>query len=388
MEPNLAGSIYVRSSIKFLHFVPFGQQIWLPRAILVSDWLMLKKSSPLTLLGKMELNSAGSIYVRCSIKFLRFVPFGQQIWLPRAILVSDWLMLKKSSLKLLGQMEPNLAGSIYVRSSIKFLRFVPFGQQIWLPRAILVSHWLMLNKSSPLKLLGQIKLNLAGSIYARSYIKHLHLVPFDLQIWPPRAIFFSDCLILKKSSPLKLLGQMEPNLAGSIYVRYSIKLLHIVPFGQQTWPPRAICFSDWPLLNKSSPLKLLCQMEPNLAGSIYVRSSIKFLHFILFGQQIWLPRAILVSDCLMLNKSSPLKLLCQMEPNLTGSIYVRSSIKFLHFIPFGQQIWLPRAILVSDWLMLNKSSPLKLLGQIKPNLAGSIYVRSSIKLLHLVPFGQ
>jgi hypothetical protein len=31
---------------------------------------------------------------------------------------------------------------------------------------------------------------------------------------------------------LKLLGQMEPNLAGSIYVRYSIKLLHMVPFGE------------------------------------------------------------------------------------------------------------------------------------------------------------
>jgi hypothetical protein len=29
--------------------------------------------------------------------------------------------------------------------------------------------------------------------------------------------------MLNKSSPLKLLGQMEPNLAGSIYVRYSIK---------------------------------------------------------------------------------------------------------------------------------------------------------------------
>jgi hypothetical protein len=49
-----------------------------------------------------------------------------------AILFSDWLLLKQSSpLKLLGQMEPNLAGSIYVRSSIKFLRFIPFGQQIW-----------------------------------------------------------------------------------------------------------------------------------------------------------------------------------------------------------------------------------------------------------------
>jgi hypothetical protein len=42
--------------------------------------------------------------------------------------------------------------------------------------------------------------------------------------------------MLKKSSPLKLLGQMEPTLAGSIYVRSSIKFLHLVPFGQQTWP--------------------------------------------------------------------------------------------------------------------------------------------------------
>jgi hypothetical protein len=42
--------------------------------------------------------------------------------------------------------------------------------------------------------------------------------------------------MLKQSSPLKLLGQMEPSLAESIYVRSSIKLLNLVPFGQQTWP--------------------------------------------------------------------------------------------------------------------------------------------------------
>ena len=79
-----------------------------------------------------------------------------------------------------------------------------------------------------------------------------------------------------------------------------------------------------------------------------------------------------------------------MEPNLAESIYihVRSSIKFFHFVPFRQQIWPPRAILVSDRLMLKKSSPLKLLGQMEPNLAESIYVRSAIKLLHLLPFGQ
>jgi hypothetical protein len=70
------------------------------------------------------------------------VPFGQGISGEKicSTLANHWLLLKKSPLKLLGQMEPNLAGSIYVRSSIKFLRFVPFGQQIWLPRAILVSQ--------------------------------------------------------------------------------------------------------------------------------------------------------------------------------------------------------------------------------------------------------
>ena len=77
-----------------------------------------------------------------------------------------------------------------------------------------------------------------------------------------------------------------------------------------------------------------------------------------------------------------------MEPNLAENIYIRSSINFHHFVPFLQQIWPPRAILVSDWLMLKQSSPLKLLGQMEPHLAGSIYVRSSIKLLHLIPFGQ
>ena len=117
MEPILAENIYIRSSIKYLHFVPFCQQIWPPRAMLVSDWLMLKKSSPLKLLGKMEPNLAESIYVRSSIKLLHLVPFGQQTWPPRLILFSDLLMLKKSPpLKQLGQMEPSLAGSIYVRS--------------------------------------------------------------------------------------------------------------------------------------------------------------------------------------------------------------------------------------------------------------------------------
>jgi hypothetical protein len=38
-----------RSSIKFAHFVPIHLQTWPPQAILVSDWPIFKKYSPLKL---------------------------------------------------------------------------------------------------------------------------------------------------------------------------------------------------------------------------------------------------------------------------------------------------------------------------------------------------
>jgi hypothetical protein len=58
-------------------------------------------------------------------------------------------------------------------------------------------------------------------------------------------------------------------------------------------------------------------------------------------------------------KSSPLKPLGQkMKQNLVGSIYERSSIKIAHFVTIRLQTWLPQAILVSDWLISKKSSPL------------------------------
>jgi hypothetical protein len=44
---------------------------------------------------------------------------------PQAILVFDWLIFLKSSLKPLGQMNRNLIGSIYARSSINIAHIVP-----------------------------------------------------------------------------------------------------------------------------------------------------------------------------------------------------------------------------------------------------------------------
>jgi hypothetical protein len=47
MNRNLVGSIYGRPFIKIAHFVPIRLQTWPPQAILVSDWLISKESSPL-----------------------------------------------------------------------------------------------------------------------------------------------------------------------------------------------------------------------------------------------------------------------------------------------------------------------------------------------------
>ena len=49
------------------------------------------------------------------------------------------------------------------------------------------------------------------------------------------------------SSPRKPLGQMNQNLVGSIYGRSSIKSANFVPIHYQTWPPQAILVCDWPI---------------------------------------------------------------------------------------------------------------------------------------------
>jgi hypothetical protein len=70
-----------------------------------------------------------------------------------------------------------------------------------------------------------------------------------------------------------------------------------------------------------------------------------------------------------------------MNQNLVG----RSSIKIAHLVPIRLQTWPPQTILVSDWLISKKSSPLKPLGQMNRNLVGSILGKFSIKIAHLVP---
>jgi len=60
------------SSIKIAHFVPIGLQTWPPHAILVSDWLISKKSSPLKLLSPMNRNLSLYFYVVINILLKQF----------------------------------------------------------------------------------------------------------------------------------------------------------------------------------------------------------------------------------------------------------------------------------------------------------------------------
>jgi hypothetical protein len=74
MEPNLAESIYVRSSIKFLHFVPFHQQIWLPRAILVSwPYFLAKRDEMKELYREPYIDASCQVWLHLAEQFQRRV---------------------------------------------------------------------------------------------------------------------------------------------------------------------------------------------------------------------------------------------------------------------------------------------------------------------------
>jgi hypothetical protein len=63
---------------------------------------------------------------------------------------------------------------------------------------------------------------------------------------------------------------------------------------------------------------------------------------------IWPPQTILISDWLISKKSSPLKPLCQMNRKLVGIILGRSSINFAHLVPIS-------GIREDDFLEINQS---------------------------------
>jgi hypothetical protein len=61
-----------------------------------------------------------------------------------------------------------------------------------------------------------------------------------------------------------------------------------------------------------------------------------------------------------------------------------SSTKIAYFVSIRYQTWPLQTILVSDWLISKRSSPLKSFCQMNRNLVGNIDGRSAIKIAQLI----
>jgi hypothetical protein len=136
---------------------------------------------------------------------------------------------------------------------------------------------------------------------------------------------------------LKPISQMNWNLVGSIYGRSSLKSAHFVIIHYQTWPPQAILVSDWQIFFNLL-LLIVEYLVSNHGNSLHVDASYQIL--VHLARQFQRRRFFRYRP--IRNKN------CLWWP-LVGSIYGRSSLKSAHFVIIHYKTWPPQAILVSDW---------------------------------------
>jgi hypothetical protein len=162
--------------------------------------------------------------------FFRNQPIRNKNFLWQPCLLTDW----------------DEMSNLYRKPSID-ASFCPDPSTNMAPQAILVSDWLISKKSSPLKppclLMDRDKKSklYRGPSIDTSYQVSVHLakgfqrrrLKCEKLQWTTDGksshILVSDWLISKKYSTLKPLCQMNQNLVGSILGRSSIEIAHLVP---------------------------------------------------------------------------------------------------------------------------------------------------------------
>jgi hypothetical protein len=116
--------------------------------------------------------------------------------------------------------------------------------------------------------------NLVGSIYGRFSIKIAHLVTIHYQTWPPQAILVSDCSISKN------LLLWNPSIDASYQVLY-----HLAKRFQ-----RKSCFRNRPIRNKNYLRRPYLLMDQNEMRNIYREPSIDASYQVSYHLAKWLQR--------------------------------------------------------------------------------------------------
>ena len=146
MNRHFVGSSYGWPFIKSAHFVPIRQQTWPPHFLFLigrSKKIFSETAWPNEpKLGKKNLWKVP--YKVCTFRantLAKIATTGNSCF---------WLVISKKSsfLKPFGQINRYLVRSIYGRSSLKNVHFLQRHLQTWLSQAILVSDWSISKRSS------------------------------------------------------------------------------------------------------------------------------------------------------------------------------------------------------------------------------------------------